>query len=168
MNKPKISTEIKTKLFSSDTFIVLEALDLLKDKGNKNYMPILFELLLSKPEAEVEKEIIQLLGTIKDKEAVPVFIGALTEDKFKTVRKEILTACWQNGLDFSSGIDIFADIVINDEWEVAFEAFTVIENMEHLPAKDDFKETKLKIARALKSANEQKVYFLEELLRMAP
>lgn len=168
MNKPKISTEIKTKLFSPDTLVVLEALNSLKNKGNKYYMPILFELLLSKPETEVEKEIIQLLGTIKDKEAVSVFIHALSEAKFKPVRKEILSACWQNGLDFSSAIDIFADIVINDEWEVAFEAFTVIENMEHLPAKDDFKETKLKIARALKSANEQKVYFLEELLRMAP
>lgn len=168
MNKPKINSNVKNKLFSAETNTVVDALNLLKETGNKEYLPILFELLLSKPEIEVEKEIIKLLGTVKDKQTVPVFCEALNEDKYKPIRKEILIACWNNGLDFSSHINVFVDLIINDEWEIAFEAFTVIENLEHLPSTEEFKETKLKIARALKSANEQKGYFLEEILRMTP
>lgn len=168
MNKLKINSNLKNKLFSAETNTVLAALNLLKDKGNKDYLPILFELLLSKPEIEVEKEIIKLLGTVKDKDTIPVFVEALQEDKFKPVRKEILTSCWQNGLDFSSNFDVFVNLIISEEWEVAFEAFTIIENLEHFPPEQELKNIKLKVAGALKSANEQKGYFLEEILKLAP
>lgn len=168
MNKPKINSTLKNKLFSVDTQEVLSALNTLSDKGNKNYLPILFELLRLQPEAEIRKEIIKLLGTIKDKETIPVFIDALQEAKFSAIKKEILNCCWQNGLDFSSHLDVFVNFVINDEWEVAFEAFTVIENLEHFPPEEELKNTKLKIAGALKLANEQKSYFLEEILKLAP
>lgn len=168
MNTPKINSDLKNKLFSADTNVVLTALNLLKEKGNKEYLPILFELLLSNPEDEIQKEIMKLLGTIKDKDTIPVFVEALQEKKFSAVWKEILTTCWQNGLDFSKDLTIFVDLVIDGEWEVAFEAFTVIENLEHFPAEEELKEIKLRIARALKSANEQKGYFLEEILKMTP
>ena len=167
MNKSKINTELKNKLFSSDTKVVLTAINALKDKGNKDYLPILFELLLSKPEDEVQKEIIKLLGTVKDKDTIPSFIEALKDKKFSAIWKEILTACWQNGLDFSPYMYVFVDLVIVGEWEVSFEAFTVIENLEFLPPAEELKEIKLTLARALKQANEQKAYFLEEILKMA-
>ena len=167
MNKSKINAELKSKLFSSDTKVVLSALNSLKDKGNKDYLPLLFELLLSKPEDEVQKEIVKLLGTIKDKETIPSFVEALEDSRFSAIRKEILTACWQNGLDFSEHMRVFVTLVIEGEWEVSFEAFTVIENLEFFPQEDELKDIKLTIARALKEANEQKAYFLEEILKMA-
>ena len=167
MNKSKINTELKNKLFSSDTNEVLVALNVIKEKGNKEYLPILFELLLSKPDTEIREEIIKLLGTVKDKDSIPSFIGALKDKKYTAVRKEILTTCWQNGLDFSKYMDVFVDLVIEGEWEVSFEAFTVIENLEFFPPEEELKEIKLTLARALKKANEQKAYFLEEILKMA-
>ena len=75
-------------------------------------------------------------------------------------------ACWQNGMDFSAYFEVFTDLVINEEWEIAFEAFTVIENFEQFPPLEEIKPIKLKIAGALKNAGEQKQYFLEEILRM--
>lgn len=168
MKTPKINSDLKNKMFSTDTNTVITALNALKEKGNKEYLPILFELLLSKPEDEIQKEIMKLLGTVKDKDTVPVFVAALQEKKFSAIKKEILISCWQNGLDYSKHLDIFVGLIIDGEWEVAFEAFTVIENLEHFPVEDEVKEIKLKIARALKSANEQKGYFLEEILRLAP
>lgn len=168
MNKSKINPEIKNKLFSSDTNKVLEAINSLKEIGNSDYLPILFELLQAEPEQAVEKEILKLLGTIKDKETVPAFIDALKNPKFSKIKKELLTTCWQNGLDFSPYMDLLVDIIINDEWATAFEAFTTIENLEHFPPENEMKDIKLKIAGALKVANEQKSYFLEEILRMTP
>lgn len=168
MSKSKINADIKTKLFSADNNVVLSAINALKDKGNKEYLPILFELLVAQPEAEIKTALLKLLGTVKDKETVEAFIDALKEEKFKSIRKEILTTCWQNGLDFSAHLVDFVDLVINEEWEIAFEAFTVIENLETFPAEDEVKEIKLKVARALKSATNQKAYFLEEILKLAP
>ncbi len=168
MNKPKINYTLKTKLFSTDNNVVLSALNSLKEKGNKDYLPILFELLVAAPEEEIRNEIVKLLGTIKDKNTIPVFIEALHEKKFLAIRKDILTTCWQNGLDFSSHLAVFVDLVIESEWEVTFEAFTVIENLEHFPPEEDVKAIKLKVANALKSADEQMGYFLEKILKLVP
>jgi HEAT repeat protein len=168
MNKQNINSDLKNKLFATDENIVLSALDSLKERGNKNYLPLLFELLLSKPEKTIEKEILTILGTVKDKESIPIFMDAVKEEKFLPIRKEILVACWNNGLDYSPHLNSIVNLIINDEWVIAFEAFTIIENLEHFPQPEETKEIKLKIAGALKSIDEQKVYFLEELLRLIP
>lgn len=167
MTKTKINQAIRTQLFSADKDQVLAALNKLKESGNKDYLPILFELMVAGCEQDVEKEIQKLLGTIKDKETIPVFINALQEDRYEPIRKNITTACWQNGLDFSANIEVFVDVVINENWETAFEAFTVIDNMEHLPSPEVMKPIKLRIARALKIADEKKAYMLEELLKLS-
>ncbi len=166
MNKPKIDSVIRDRLFSADPEVVLAAIESLKEKGNSEYLPILFELLLAGAETEVRTSILKLLGTVKDKETIPVFVAALQNTKFKSIRKEMITACWQNGLDFSAHMAVFADLVIEETWEVAFEAFTVIENLEHFPPEEELKNIRLKIAGALKTADAQKQYFLEEILRM--
>lgn len=168
MTKIKINQATKNKLFSTDTNEVILALNSLKEKGNKEYLPILFELLLTEPQEAICKEILKLLGTVKDIETIPVFMEAFKDEKFVPIQKTILISCWQNGLDFSNYFDVFIDLIINGDWEVAFEAFTVIENLEYFPAAEELKETKLHIARALKSTNEQKSYFLEEILKMIP
>lgn len=167
MTKAKMKAEIKNKLFSANTNEVVSALSVLKEEGNKEYLPLLFDLLLANPEPEVEQEILKLLGTIKDKETVPAFITALKDPKYIPIRKVLLSSCWQNGLDFTNHFDTIVDLVIEEEWEVAFEAFTILENLEHFPPEEIMKDIKLKVARALKSANEQKGYFLEEILKMS-
>lgn len=167
MNKTKINPTIKTQLFSADKDQVLDALSKLKESGNKDYLPILFELMVAGCEAEVENQIQKLLGTVKDKETIPVFINALQEEHFQPIRKNIATVCWQNGLDFSDNIEVFVDLVINENWETAFEAFTVIDNLEHFPSAEVMKPIKLKIARALKVSDEKRAYMLEELLKLS-
>ncbi len=167
MKQTKINKVTRDKLFSADSGTVISAIQSLKETGNKEYLAILFELLTNKPEEEIKSEILKLLGSIKDVETIPVFVEALENQKYASIRKDITTVCWQNGMDFSVHFEVFTDLIINEEWDVAFEAFTVIENLEHFPPPDKMKEIKLKIARALKTANEQKQYFLEELLRMS-
>jgi hypothetical protein len=120
--------------------------------------------LNSFPEPEIETEIKNLLCTIKDKEAVNSFLRAIEDDKYKPIRKSILTACWQNGLDFSTFLPVFIDLIISEDWEIAFEAFTVIDNLEFLPSSEIVKISVSKINIALPAANEQNRYFLNEIL----
>lgn len=165
MNKPKIDKRIEQNLFSSDNTVVLSAINEIKEVGNPLYMPLLFELLNSQPEKEIEKEIAELLGTVKSKETVNSFMRAIEDDHFRAIRKMLLTACWQNGLDFSTFLPVFVDLVISEEWETAFEAFTVIDNMEYLPAEKIISITRDKINMALATAGEQKAYFLREIIK---
>lgn len=164
MKQEKIDEQIRTKLFSSDTSVVISAIETIERKGNKLYLPMIFDLLNSFPEPEIEAEIKNLLGTVKDKEVINSFMRAIEDDKYKPIRKSILTACWQNGLDFSTFLPVFVDLIINEEWETAFEAFTVIDNFEFLPGNEIIKIAIEKINNAIPAASEQNKYFLNEIL----
>lgn len=160
----KINKKIKEELFSTNTETVNSAISAVRQKGNKHYLPILFDLLNSNPEQEIKDEITKLLATVKDKESIPSFIQAIENKKYQPILKSILTACWQNGLDFSNHLLLFVDLVIDENWEIAFEAFTIIDNFEFMPEQKIIDKTSRKISAALKTANEQKAYFLQEIL----
>ncbi len=164
MNIEKIDEQIKKNLFSANTEVVVSAIEKVKEKGNKLYIPLLFDLLNSSPEPEIETEIKNLLGTVKDKSTVNSFMRAIEDDKYRKIRKTILTACWQNGLDFSTFLPVFIDLVIHEDWETAFEAFTVIDNFEFLPGAEIINISIAKINEAIPSVTDQNKYFLNEIL----
>jgi len=164
MNKPKINAAIVNKLASSDTATIVAAIQSLKNTGNKDYLPLIFDLLSTVSDVEVKKEILALLSSVKDKSSIPVFIEALKDEKYRMVRKDLLTSCWQNGMDYSAHISDFINIIVADEWELAFEAFTVIENLKYFPEAEQQKELRRTVAEALKTVDEPKRYFLEEIM----
>jgi hypothetical protein len=164
MNQKKPDQKIINDLFSANPEKVIHTINRIKEIGNKDYLPALFDLLLSNPDTDVKNEIEIILGTIKDKSSVSLFVEALQNEKYKTIQKSLLMACWQNGLDYSLFLPVFVNLVINENWETAFEAFTVIENMEFLPEDKTIAEAELKIQQALPSATGQNEYFLKEIL----
>ena len=131
MNKEKLDLQVQKDLFSTNLETTFSALKIIKERGNKLYLPILFDLLATNPEYEIKKEIGNILGTIKKADTIPVFIEALQTKRYKSIRKTLLTACWQNGLDYRPFLPLFVELVIDEDWETGFEAFTVIENMEN-------------------------------------
>ena len=165
MKPEKIDEQLKNNLFSANVAVVLSAIETIRVKGNKLYIPVLLDLLNTSPEPDIEKQVIELLGSVKDKEAVNSFIRAIEDSKYQKIRKSVLVACWENGLDFSTFLPVFIDVIINDDWETAFEAFTVVDNFEFIPPLEIIKTSKSKIQNALPLANEQKKYFLNEILK---
>lgn len=163
MEKSKTDKAITQQLFSSNTENVLSAIKKLDDSGNKDYLPLLFQLLSSNTETQISEAICKLLGRVKDKNTIPVFISALENEKYKNARKEIVSACWQNGLDFSDYIEKFIDLIIAEDWEIAFEAFTVVDNLNNTPSDDTLKDINIKISAALDNNDKQKTYLLKEV-----
>ena len=159
-----INEKIKLSLFSADTEVVKTAIEKIGSEGNRLYLPLLFDLLNSAPEQEVETEIMKLLGSVKDKESANSFMRAIENEKYLRIRKQLIAACWQNGLDFSNFLPVFIDLIINGDWEVAFEAFTLIDNLEYLPPAEIVNVSKQKIESILPSSTGQVQYFLTEIL----
>jgi hypothetical protein len=166
MEKKKLNKNIEANLFSANTETVIATLNTLKEKGNNAYLPLLFDLLNSNPEDEIEQEIIFILYNLKIKDAVPVMVEALQNPKYLPIRKKLTAACWENGLDYKNYLPVFVDLVINEDWETGFEAFTVIENMECYPEQEIIDITMEKIRQGLINANEQQKYFLHEILTL--
>ena len=164
MYSRKIDKNIEERLLSGRIITVLSALNDIKFKGNMSYLPLMFDLLNTRPDSQVEEEILNILGTLKIQAAVPVLVTAIQESEYKLIRGKLTTACWQNGLDFKNYLPVFIDIIIQEEWETGFEAFTVIENMELYPEQEIIDLSVSKINNALPALSDKKRYFLQEIL----
>lgn len=142
---------------------LLSAITGLRETGNQLYMPDLLRLLRDSAFEAVKQEIRKLFIDLKDKNAVPYLIDAIADSEYASIRKDLLSCCWQSGFDFAGYLSFFVDQVILNDWEVAFEAFTVIENLETFPSHDILENEIKKINRVLPSSEGNKKYLLTEL-----
>ncbi len=122
--------QIIQQLASTDFEIVLQALDKLRNAGNTSYLPNLFALFRSDVPAEVKSKVRELLADVKKKEMVELLVDAIKNPVYAEGRAEIVSLCWQNGLDFTAYLSSFVDLLLGDNLLVAFEAYTVILNIE--------------------------------------
>ena len=60
-------------------------------------------------------------------EAVPALVEAIENSKYSSLRPLLVSACWQNGLDYSAHIPVFVKIALEDNLECAIEAVSVME-----------------------------------------
>lgn len=115
-------------LRSGHTGAARAALEEIRISGRVNMLPEIFEMLLETHNQELLKTGSALLNDLKAKDAGHYFIDALRDPRFQPIHKILVSACWQNGLEFKGALLTFADILISENYETAIEAYTVIEN----------------------------------------
>lgn len=130
MTDDKIIKMTAKKLQSSKTDEVLFTIKQLRNTGDPKILPYLFELLAKSKSEQIKSSIIGLLNDLKNVNCRSEVVKALKNDDYNAIHKEILTSCWQSGLDYSSDIELFIKLFIKRDFGVAFEAFTIIDNFE--------------------------------------
>ncbi|GET29584.1 HEAT repeat domain-containing protein [Prolixibacter sp. SD074] len=168
MGKEPQKKKILTNLQSEDPLMVIETIKELRETGNSSYIPVLVELLHSTDNPEIRQKIIRLLAELKYSDAIPRIVEAINNKRYASELKELVSICWENSLDFSPYLSLFVDLVIESEFMVAFEAFTVIENMvgEIDALYKNEQVEKLRAAKA--TAPAEKMSLLEDLERIIP
>jgi hypothetical protein len=121
---------IVKRLQSDDTKEVLFTINQIRNSGDPLIITSLLDLLINNPNKEITKTIIKLLNELKNQASTIEIIKALKNDKYVSLRQEILASCWNSGLDYSNYLAFFVAVFISDEFLIAFEAFTIIENFE--------------------------------------
>lgn len=159
----KPDARLITLLQSGNEKNILHTIQMLRVSGNPDYLPFLFPLLLSTSEESVRKAILELLNDLKQQKAAPLLIKTIEDPEYATVKKELIISCWQSGLDFSDRLSFFADLVVDNDFDIAFEAFTVIDSMENIPAYPDRERLIGRIEQALAAASGAKASLLREL-----
>ena len=161
--RKKVEPTLVSRLHSGNETMILETIDQLRTVGNPEYIPHLIEILHCSDKETVKKSILQLLGELKDSNARSYLIEAIGNNEYTSIRRELISCCWQSSLDFSGYLPFFVDLVIDNEFEIAFEAFTVIENME-LPREMEGSSVLIsKTDKALEIRSGSKSYLLHEL-----
>ncbi len=165
---PKTNPQIISKLQSQNPEWVVEAIEKLRNSGNSSYIPVLIELLHSSKSPEIDSKIMNLLADIKDKEVVPQLMDAIQNKKYATERKKLVSLCWENGLDFSANLPVFVDLLITEELDIAFEAYTVITNMEGKITAEMLNAETDKMEIALNTVGDQKKPLLIDIIDFLP
>lgn len=117
-------------LLSNDYLKVTETLEELRVLGKTSDIPVLLELLRISTNPEVKSKITSLFAELKDSDGIPLIIEAIQDQKYAPELKHLVSCCWENGLDYSRYLSVFVDLLIEGDFIVAFEAYTVITNME--------------------------------------
>jgi hypothetical protein len=131
INNPKekaIENKQISILRSGNKNATLDTIKEIRESGNINVLPEIFELLLSSEDDQIISSSSELLNDLKTQEAAELIISALKNDKYKPIRNFLTAACWQNGLKYHEEYQLFAKILIEEDYLTAIEAFTVIEN----------------------------------------
>jgi len=94
-----------------------------KDTDNADYISV----LVSKKSSREDKD--AALKRLKENNAQTFIINAINNIKNTEQKASLIAACWETGLDFSGNFTFFIDLICHKEFIVAFEAFTVIQEM---------------------------------------
>lgn len=123
---------LKEKLLNSKSFNTVYLVREDEDRVRQEQMEILIELLCDDRHKATKGEVYNFLK--KEKKAVALLIKAISEATVD--KKRLIATCWEADLDCDRFLPFFTDITLKDQFEVALEAFTVIENMKKITPPD--------------------------------
>ena len=164
----KINSNTVSNLQSHNTALIRKTLDELSEKGNSSYIPLLIELLHSTENLEIKKRIARLLSELKHSDAIPLIVDAIQNKQYVNELQYLVSACWENGMDYSNHLSTFVDLVVDSDFMLAFEAQTVIINMTGKISEAIYEREIKKIKGAMPAAEENKKQILQDLLNFLP
>lgn len=168
MELPDKLNRLKSAIKTANPELIDHALDEIKVKGDHTYISPLIDLLHQNIAQDVKEKIFYLFVDLKNEDSVDQLVSDLKIEKDLNILERLVAACWQNGLNFSKHLPYFVELVINEEFQVAFEAFTVIENMYGKIEGDTEVMLIEKINASLPDADENKQHLLRGLLDIIP
>lgn len=122
-------------LLSEDDAKALDALAVIHEKGDANTILPLLHALAATTDQVRQRRIQGLLYEVKVKDAAAELSRALEMPELLDVRKTVIAAFWNAGLDAGPYTERLVQIAAEGDAMETFEVLTVIENQELLPEK---------------------------------
>lgn len=155
-------------LQSADSIKVIETIEELRVAGKASDIPILLEMLHLSQNAEIKSRIIALFSNLKESDAIPLIVEAIQNQKYAPEMKELVSCCWENGLDYSKYLSLFVDLLIEGDFLVAFEAYTVITNMTTTIDQEIIDQEIEKLDQAMRSSSDEKKALMLDVVDFLP
>ncbi len=162
----KKTKQLAEKLYSADNNVVLEAIEEIQTQGNIEILPSLLELIQNSKNPKIERKAKAIFFGLKDNKAAEFMVWALQNEKYAHLRPFLSSACWNNGLDYSDYLPVFVQLFLNEQFEVAFDAFTVVENLTGFPENSVIEEQIEVLKQAAGTIAEEKKHLLTEFVNL--
>lgn len=145
---------------------IAEAIIKIKETGNIQYIPYLIEKLNLVSNNEIRKQISTFLHSIKEVKVVVFYLEAIKNGKNRNILKDLIQFCWEGGFDLAPYGEVFINVVIEEEYEIAIEAFTVIEENLMNFSEEQKKQYSSLLKEKLSETDEVKKAFIVELIKL--
>lgn len=130
------------------------------------YIETLLQMLTEDRSQTVKREITEFISSIKLPQVVEP-MATFISNHYKTLDVSlIITASWQSALDFSQHLAPYFEVFISEDYLVAFEAFTVIENNINGLSEQHLMRYKEMVYNALPKCDETKQRLVTELMEL--
>jgi hypothetical protein len=168
MNFSKVEEQYINNLLSSNLQLQTETIEEIRISGNSKLLPFLIELLHVPRNEEIKMQVYGILSELKHSDSIPILIDAILNEKYSMEQEMLIRSCWENGLDFTPYISVFVEIVISGNYMTAFEAFTVIENLEGTISEVEVKSLISLLHNGLSDAKNERKVLIQELIHFIP
>jgi hypothetical protein len=164
MANSKIESKILEDLKSGEPKRIISAMHDMYEHGNAQNMKVLLSAVMESLDEHLYEELIPFLFNLKDIEALEPILEAIKNPKSAPIRKELVEALWQAGLDCNGHLSMFVDLAVKEDYLMAIEAITVIESMVPPIEEVELSRCIKKIEDALPKADVEKKKLLESLI----
>lgn len=125
------NVEIVRQLRSGEPELVEAAVREVQEKGDLDVASALLECIGELEEGRLTTAVLNLLADIKDSRFRKLLMERLEASRDSVEKCRLMRVVWESALDYSAYLEVFLRLLQEEEFTVAFEASTVIENMVH-------------------------------------
>jgi len=168
MDKLDKLSRLKSAYKSGNPELIEHALEEIKNKGDATCIAPLIEFLHQTTNKVIKENIFQLFIDLKHEDSVDQLIEELKKEKDLDILERLVASCWQNGLNYSKHLPYFVQLILDQEFQIAFEAFTVVENMYGKIEGDVEMRLIEQVEKSIPDAEVKKQYLLKGLLEIIP
>ena len=119
---------IEDSLSSGGKDAVLAVLEQIREVGVPKLLPALVKVYKTCGDDDVKMAVFKLLSDASQHEVVDEMAAAIAAETDANVKQMLVTSCWYSKIDYLPQLELFIDLVLDAPFELAFEAFTVVEN----------------------------------------
>ena len=162
----KIVDDLLKDLGTNDTKTLTSALKRVRSKGNEKVIPALFKLIEKNEDESIVEEAKKIILELKSTAAIPYLLKELETNKNSEIRELILNSFWQTGFNAHQHMDKFVKAATKGSFMEAFEAYTIIDNLEGPFQEESIMEAQL-VLKSYFSDNKQEDEKFEILKNIA-
>ena len=164
LEESAVISEIKTIFESENESAIHDAIAYIHENGSLKTLPLLFDLLAVTKNDNTKNDIYNCLADTKEKSATSIFIEALQDSRFVNEKSRLLSTMWQSNLDFSKYTKVFIQLLLQENYETALEAYTIIEVCAGNLSNEEKANYKEMIETTLKNEKSEKAGLLQSTI----
>ncbi len=151
----KIVEDLLKDLASNDSKTLTSALKRVRSKGNEKVIPSLISIIEENQVESIVEEAKKIILELKSTAAIPFLLAELEKNKKAEIRELVLSSFWQTGFNAHQHMDKFVKAATKGTFMEAFEAYTVIDNLEGPFQEESIMEAQLVLKSYFSESHEE-------------